>query len=741
MHLPQLIKDLALILMTAGITTLLFKILKQPVVLGYIIAGFIVSPHFGFAPTVIDESGITTWADIGVIFLLFALGIEFSFKKLMKVGGSASITGIVEISLMFIAGYIAGYFFGWSFMDRLFLGGIISISSTTIISRAFDELKLKTQSFTQLVIGVLVIEDIVAIILLVLLSTLAVSKTFDGVQVIFSVLKLVFFLSAWFIVGIFVVPGALKRMHKWLNDETLLVVSLGLCLGMVVFAAAVGFSAALGAFVMGSILSETTLAERIEHLLTSVKDLFGAIFFVSVGMLINPALLVQNIVPVIILTVLVIVGKTLFVSVGLLVSGKPLKQAVQSGTSMSQIGEFSFIIATLGVSLHVTNSFLYPVAVGVSVITTFTTPYMIKLSPPLYRLLIKILPAAWVNRLEHYSVNTQTIEAESDWKKVINDYLQVILVNAVIIIAIVLLASEFLYTFLLRFLHTTTLTKSITLAIALMAMLPFLWAMAGRKINSAAYKNLWLNNKYNHGALVLLEIARNLAAIVLFGFLVRQIFSDAIALIASLCIMLLMVFVFRNRLENFYSKIERRFVKNLQQKEEAAAHASDHLLPWDAHIATFKISPHALFIGQTLETLKWRETYGVNIAFIERGDHAIYAPARFEKIYPYDIIGVIGTDEELQQINEFIQNDLIANIENKKDDIVLQKIVIDKHLRIKGKTIRQSGIRESTDGLIVGIERNGKRILNPASDTVFEWDDIVWIVGDKHKIQSLASTD
>jgi CPA2 family monovalent cation:H+ antiporter-2 len=375
-HLPHLITDLGLILAVAGITTLLFKKIKQPVVLGYIIAGLLVGPHVSLIPTVVDDEAIKTWSEIGVIFLLFSLGLEFSFKKLVKVGGSASITAVVEIVLMIAVGYGAGIFMGWSPMDSIFLGAILSMSSTTIIIRAFDELGVRTRKFAGLVFGILIVEDLVAILLLVLLSTLAVSQQFAGGELLMQLLKLAFFLILWFLAGIFFIPTFLKRTQKLMNDETMLIVSLALCLLMVVLAVAVGFSAALGAFIMGSILAETTQAERIEHLIKSVKDLFGAIFFVSVGMMIDPKVLIEYAGPVLIVTLLTITGKFLATAIGALLSGQSLKHSVQAGMSLAQIGEFSFIIASLGLSLKVTSAFLYPIAVAASAVTTFTTPFL-----------------------------------------------------------------------------------------------------------------------------------------------------------------------------------------------------------------------------------------------------------------------------------------------------------------------------------------------------------------------------
>ncbi|MBW0161898.1 MAG: cation:proton antiporter [Sediminibacterium sp. Gen4] len=736
-HLPLLIKDLALILGAAGIITIFFKKLKQPVVLGYIIAGLLVGPNFKLFPTIGDVEGIKIWAEIGVVFLLFALGLEFSFKKLVKVGGSAAITGITELSFMMMLGYGMGQVLGWSNMDSMFLGGIIAISSTTIIFRAFDELGLKTKQFSSLVIGVLVIEDLVAILLMVLLSTVAVSQQFEGTQMFLSIGKLLFFLCLWFLMGIFLLPTFFKKVSRFLNSETLLVLSLALCLGMVVLADQVGFSAALGAFIMGSILAETTQAHKIEHLITSVKDLFGAIFFVSVGMLIDPQILVDYAVPVLILTLSVILGKTIFVASGALLAGRPLKQAVQAGTSMSQIGEFSFIIATLGVSLNVTSSYLYPIAVGVSVITTFTTPYMIKLAEPLYQFLLKVLPEKWIRGLEKYSSSSQIIESESNWKRLLNFYIQIIILNGVIMIALSLLVAYFLEPFLQKSIADPLTAKIIAALIGLIVMAPFIWALTVKKMSKSAYAALWLDRKYSHGPLVMLEIARNAIAVLLVGFMLRQLFSFWITVGGTLVAMIVIGVVFRQRLQKFYQRLEDRFLQNLHERELLEQNKTQsHLSPWDAHLTHYKISPHAGFIGKTLEELQWRETYGINIAFIERGNHVMFAPARTEKIFPFDNIGVIGTDQQMLEFGK-IMVPYVEDADSEKELVELEKIVVDEHTRLKGLTIRESGIREKTNGLVVGIERKGERILNPSSFTQLEWDDIVWIVGNRKKIQQL----
>lgn len=619
-HLPTLIQDLALILCCAALTSLVFKWLRQPVVLGYIIAGLLVGPNFSLLPNVSDIKGVRIWADIGVIFLLFSLGLEFSFKKLARVGGNSSITGIFEVACMTGVGFLTGQLLGWTKMDSIFLGGIIAISSTTIIIRAFDELKVKNRKFAGAVMGILVIEDLVAVMLMVILSTVSVKSNAQGTELIMALLKLVFFLCLWFLSGIFLLPGILKAGKKLLNDETMTIVSVGLCFLMVVLATQAGFSAPLGAFIMGSILAETTQAEKIESLIKSVKDLFGAVFFVSVGMLINPGLLVKYAGPVIILTLVVIFGKTLFVTIGSLLAGQPLRQSIQAGLSLSQIGEFSFIIATLGLSLGVIQEYLYPIAVGVSVITTFTTPYLIRFADPFYAKLEKSLPARWKARLNRYSTGAQTIQAESDWKIVLRSYLVLIITNSVVIIAFILLSIQFLSPFIINEVKNKTAALIITTLITLLVTSPFIWALTIKRIHKSAYTALWLDKKYNRGPLVMLEILRNVLAVIYLFFLLEQLFTPWIAFIVALIVMIIVLVIFSQRLQGFYSRIEHRFLTNLNARNVIeGTDEKNTISPWDAHLAYFVISPDADFIGKSLKELQWREKYGINIASIERG--------------------------------------------------------------------------------------------------------------------------
>ena len=753
-HLPKLIEDLALILMTAAFITLIFKKIRQPLVLGYIIAGFLVGPHLSITPTVADHDNIETLAEIGVIFLLFSLGLEFSFKKLLRVGGSASVTAFVEIIFITLAGYFAGIWMGWSTMDSLFLGGMLASSSTTIIIRAFDELGVKTKQYARIVFGVLVVEDIVVILLMVILSTVAVTQQFEGVELLKTVLKLLFFLTLWFIMGIFLLPTFLKRAKRLLDEETLLILAIGLCLGMVVLATQVGFSAELGAFIMGSILAETTSAEKVEHVIKPVKDLFGAVFFVSVGMLIDPQAIVEYKWPVIIVTLLTLFGKFFSTTLGAILSGQPLKQSIQVGMSMAQIGEFAFIVATLGLSLGVISDFLFPVAVGASAITTFTTPYLIRASEPFYRIIERVLPNRVIAAINNYSSSTQNIRATGNWNTVLKSYLNIALTNGIVLLALVFLSLNLLVPFLAEHVENPTVASILTLVLSLGVGAPFLWALIAKRPDSMAYRELWLDRKFSHGPLLVLEVSRFFIGLLLLGFWVDRLFSAKAAILIAVPAAVIILYLFSRRLQTFYHRIESRFIRNLNAREIAESENTSlesnvirknadiqlDLAPWSAYILDLEVNPHADYIGKPLVELMWREKYGINIAYIKRGEKLIHAPGRNNKLLPYDHAGIIATDEQMKAFKPVFDSvESIEALQTRIEDIVLQKIVVDEYNRLKGLSIRDSGIRERTDGLVIGIERGNTRILNPESSTVFEWNDAVWIVGDRKKIHLLLN--
>jgi CPA2 family monovalent cation:H+ antiporter-2 len=576
---------------------------------------------------------------------------------------------------------------------------------------------------------------------MVLLSTLSISQQFAGYELLQSILKLFFFLTIWFLGGIFVFPTLLRRYRKLMNDESVLITSVALCFGMVFFVTKAGFSAALGAFIMGSILAETTHAEKIEHLLKPVKDLFGAVFFISVGMLINPGLLLEYAVPTAILVLVVIIGKTTFVTLGAVISGQPLKKSLQSGMSLSQIGEFSFIIANLGLSLKVTSGFLYPIAVGVSVITTFATPYMMKASEPLYEWLDKRLPEKWRLYLNRYSTSTETIAQTTHWKEILQSYAQTVILNSVVVIGIILAASRQLADQLHTRVPETFITNSVLFGITFLLISPFLWALIFKRSNRKAYSFIWLSRKYSRGPLLLLELSRVLVAILLTGFLLNSFFDTPTALSVAGGIMVLGFAIFYQRLQQFYSRIEDRFLQNLNARQlEGSGKSKRILLPWDAHFAFLEVSADSSLIGKTLQELKIRENFGINVVLIERGSKTIHLPRPTEVLYPCDRIEVIGTDDQLDIFRGHVEVSTNGDVYMAHEDsIVLERVEVRNEYNIRGKTIRNSQIREKTHGMIVGLERNGERILNPDSSMIIENQDVLWIAGDRDLIKEFMA--
>lgn len=745
-HLPALITDLAIILASAGVMTLVFKRLKQPLVLGYIVTGIIAGPHFPLTPTVMDSGNIQTWADIGVVFLLFALGLEFSFKKLMKVGGPAIIAALTIIFGMVMLGYLVGIAMGWKQMDSIFLGGMLSMSSTSIIYKAFEDLGLRTQRFTGLVLGILVIEDLVAIVLMVVLSTMAVSQNFEGVEMFYSIGKLMFFLLLWFLTGIYIIPTFFRRTRLLMGDETMLIVSLGLCLLMVAFATYVGFSSALGAFVMGSILAETVEAETIERLVRPVKDLFAAIFFVSVGMMVDPNMIIQYIVPIVIIILTVVIGQSTFGTCGVMLAGQPLKTALQSGFCLTQIGEFAFIIAGLGTSMGVTSNFLYPIVVAVSVITTFLTPYMIRAAGPAYPFVDRHLPRKWKRILEHYSLGTRTVNHESNWKSLLTSLIRITVIYSVIIIAILIVALNILVPLVKA--HFPGNWGSLLCAVAiLLLMAPFLRAIVAKKNHSAEFQSLWADGNFNRAYLVSLVVFRFVLVIVYIMIVMMSLFKASIAILLGVACVVTVLIFYSRYLKKQSIQIERNFLRNFRVREMYARRAgakvpprfAGHLLSRDLHLSDFVIPAESLWAGKTLAELQLATRFDIMVVAIFRGQACLNIPGGKERIYPQDRIQVIGSDEQLERFGTTLQSMTIppSDTDLTQSEMCLKQFIVTKDSLYNGKSIRESGIRDVHHCVVVGVERGKSSLRNPDADTVFQEGDWVWVVGEETDVRHL----
>lgn len=745
-QIPTLISDLAVILISAGLVTLLFKKLKQPVVLGYIVAGILAGPSIEQIPTVTDVESIRIWADIGVIFLLFALGLDFSFKKLMKVGGTAVIGAITVVIGMMTFGYSIGLLLGWGHMNSIFLGGMLSMSSTTIIFKAFDDLGLRNQRFAGVVFGILVVEDLFAVLLMVLLSTLAVSKHVEGMELLNSVVKLGVFLLFCFVIGIYLIPSFLKKAKKLLNDETLLIVSLGLCLGMVMIATKAGFSSALGAFVMGSILAETIEAEHIDHLIKPVKDLFGAIFFVSVGMLIDPALLWQYKIPILILTVVVMAGQIIFASFGVLLSGQSLKVSIQSGFSLAQIGEFAFIIASLGLTLGVTSNFLYPIVVAVSVITTFFTPYMIRVAEPAFRVADRIIPVSWRKFIERYSSGSNTIRQKSAWNKLLKALLRIVGTYTAVTLVLIFIWLQFISPVITKEIHGIQ-GNILSLLIILLLIAPMLRAIMMKKNHSAEFQQLWQDNKYNRGPLVSLIILRIILCIGLVMLPVAKLLNIAAGIMLAIAGSVIAIVIFSKRLKKQSILMERHFFTNLTARElEKEKNApinqrfANHMQERDLHLADFEVKQNSPSMGKTLKELNFRQKCNVNVVTIIRGNRRINIPGGSERLYPFDKLVVVGADSDLEHFRKYLEERYRSqqlSIQESKE-VNIEQFFIAEGSHLIGRTILESGIRDKAACLVIGIERGATSIKNPEPTTVFMEGDIVWIVGEHEKVLRLS---
>ncbi len=763
-HLPALISDLALLLIVAGITTLLFKRINQPLVIGYIVAGFLIGPVVDFIPTITDTADITVWADIGVIFLMFALGLEFSIHKLMSVGSTGIITAVTEIVGMLLLGFGAGQLMGWSTMNSIFLGGMLSMSSTTIIIKAFDDLKLRGKKFTELVFGTLVIEDIAGIFMMIILSTISVSHGVSGGELAITIGKLVFYLAIWLILSIMILPSFLQKAQKLMNEETLLVVSLGICFGMVVLANGLGFSSALGAFLAGSVLAGTIHAEKVEHLVKPCKDLFGAVFFVSVGMMVDPAMLIQYVGPILLIMAITIIGKILFVGMGMLVAGQDLYTSIHSAFSLAQIGEFSFIIASLGNSLGVTSDFLYPIVVAVSVITTFTTPFCISRGDFVYRWLQKVLPEKWLNAINRNSQEKEKQgDKDRDWSCFLKQYFSTLIFYGIIVLGIIQLSTAFAWPILAEWLGART-GDFLTLVLTLICISPFIYPLL--YCRNRFFSALWLRGKYNQPPLIILMVLRTIitAALVMLPF--YSIYDLPIVLLAVVALLLVFVASRSDWLISHYLQIEARFLSNFNERilnekvlgatEGGGQGAATHIwLHEQLYVIELLCPANSPAIGQNLIQLDWGNQMHINVIKIIRGRKHINVPAGKEEIHAGDHLFIMGQEKQVENFCLYCQQK--ALLEPVKEDLVTLKdfvasqdqydedkqilcyaVKVEKGSAFVGKSIKDSRIKSYLHCYLIGLERNLLPILNPNPNMMINAEDIIWVLGPQEMASKLV---
>ena len=747
-ELPSLIRDLALILMVAGIVTLIFKRLRQPLVLGYVVAGFLVSPHMPYTASVADMDSIHLWADIGVMFLLFSLGLDFSFKKILKMGASPIISTISIITAMTVLGVCVGHAFGWPRMDCIFLGGMLAMSSTTIIYKAFDDLGLRQQQFAGLVMSVLILEDILAIVMMVMLSAIASGNELGGGQMIQSVIKIAFFLILWLVVGIFAIPLFLRQVRSLINDEVMLVVALGLCCAMAVFSTKVGFSSAFGAFIMGSILAETVEAEHIEKLVEPVKNLFGAIFFVSVGMLVNPKILVDYAMPIMLLVLTILVGQAVLGTFSFILGGESLKSAMRCGFSMAQIGEFSFIIASLGLSLGVISDFLYPVVVAVSVITTFLTPYMIRLATPAYNRLERHLPKKLILSLNHLSMSHQHSMQQSNWKRLLTQMGINTVVYSILTSASIALMFTFVLPFMRRLLPGWELhwyANAITGILTVILIAPFLRAMVMKKNKSEEFKALWHESNRNRVPLIFTILVRIVIAVAFIFYICNYLSRFTNALMISIGLVVVVAIIFSRWIKHRSITMERLFIQNLRSRDiEAQVHGKKRplyegrLLDRDIHIAEFTVPSDSMWMGQTLKQLNFGQKYGVHVSSILRGGRRVNIPDGDYIIFPGDVLQVIGSDTQFTAFRDKLESERFGeDQEMEKREMKLRQLVIGSGSPFIGKTLIESGIRDLYSCMVVGLEEGKESLSQYRPNRRFQEGDIIWVVGELEALDAL----
>ncbi len=735
-HTNGLIGDLAWILLLGAVVTLLFKKMKQPVVLGYILAGFLASPKFTYLPSISNLENIEFWADLGIVVLMFTLGLEFSFKKLMNSGSSAVITALIIITGMTFAGFGVGKILQLNSINCIFLGGMISMSSTTIILKTLTDLGMRQKKFASLVLAVLIIEDLFAVLMLVLLSSLAMGNV-EGMDLLFSVGKLLFFLIIWFLVGVYVLPTFFTKVKDFLNNETLLVVAMGLCFSMAVFSVICGFSLELGAFVMGSILAGTMVAERMEKVVQPVKDLFGAVFFISVGMMVDPAVLVSYWWEILLLAVVVICGMIFFGTLGMLVTGQTLRVAIESGFTLTQVGEFSFIIASLGMSLGVLQESIYPIIVAVSVITIFTTPYFVKLSQPAYQFAESHLPGRLGFLIDRYSSQvTDSSNTKRLWRDILSRYLWRIVLFSVVLLAIILVSRQFLFPLCERYLHDWG--RLCATAITFAAMLPFLFALSFSSTKPDERMKLHVSASFYDVPLVAMRIIRYIVALLFIVYMMTIAYNGLVAWITGVvCFSIIIIFA-SSKLLTRYGNIEKKFMDNLNIRENTRLGLNNKLVS-DLHLAYIEVGAYCPFVGDKLKDTGLRSDYGVSVASIQRDNIFMPLPSSDARIFPGDVLGVIGNDEQIKHLNDDIERDEKAfrSVEVSKQEIELRSIPLSANSPIINVPLGKTNLRTDYYSMIVKVQRGEDEFEQPGPSTVLREGDIIWVVGDPNRIDKM----
>ncbi len=750
--MPKLISDLALMLLTAGIVAVVFRRFNQPLVLGYILAGFLVGPYMPFFFTVGDEASIETWSEIGIIVLMFGLGLEFNLHKLISVGRAAMITAVTGVFGMLVTGYLVGQAMGWSSMDSIFLGGMLSMSSTIIVIKVFDELGVSSARYAQLCCGTLVIQDIAGVFMMIVLSTISVSRNISGGELVIQMGMLVLFLVMWLVLGIYILPTVLRRAEKFMTDETLLLVSLGICFGMVLLADFLGFSSALGAFLAGSLLAGTVHAERVERLTSGIKDLFGSVFFLSVGMMIEPAMIVRYIVPILIITAVTLVFKLVFNAMGVLLSGQSLETAVYSGCALSQIGEFAFIIASLGVSLGVTSDYLYPIIVAVSVITTLTTPISIRNSGKIYALCRRLLPDKLLAALDRYTGDDDSDvreEQDSDWANFLRRFIKRTALYGALMAGVSLLGWLVVYPLLLRTPLSPWLVRILSAVLCVAGIALFIRPMLD--LHSTEFTTLWVKDRRFRLPLITLTVLRFLLIVALV-FTPLKVMLDINSLWLLLMVAAAILIIYKSGwMSSAYISAEARFMANLNERSLHRDQDGDATEWLDEELVVCETVCTRLIADRSLKQLNWGHLYSVSVIRVVRGRHHYNMPAADMVLREGDQLLLLGLPEDLRALHLGLGREepescqtlrqFMESQGGESTDLFVYALPVSRKSALQGRTIRTSGLKETYHCMVLGLQRDKLPILQPDVNMTIQTGDRVWILGARKMAEKLLAAD
>ena len=750
MEVPQLIIDLAIMLTTAAVVTIVFKRLRIPAILGYIVAGFIIGPHFPLFMNIESAASVETWSEIGVVIILFHIGLEFDFHKLSEIGSTAIVSAAVKMGGVMLVGYGFGILAGMSNMNAVFLGAMLSISSTVVIQKCFSEMGLEGEKYTGLVMGSLVMEDVIAVFMMVVLTTISASQTADGNGMALRMFLMITYLVLWLVLGIFFLPTILDKTMELMSDETLTLLSLGFCFLMGMLAHWLGFSMELGAFIAGSLFAGTRHVHNVERVTAGIKDMFGAIFFLSVGMMVDPGIIAARWTSIVPIAILAVVAKLIFATIGMILSGQEPGTALRGGISLAPIGEFSFIIAGLGISLGVMDNYLYPVIVAASILTIIITPVMIRNQDKIIAVLAKPVPDKVKKLVREYTSSERSDEAHvSEWNTVLRDYFMKVAIYGSIMLVLTLMCCHALYPAAASLIGNTA-AKVIVIVVNYLALALFAVPFMGNR--SVAFTQLWLDRLANRPPLFMMILIK----IVILELIALIPVVSVLDIDNPLLVLLIPLSVFliarSGSVATYYLQLEARFFANLNQKtmeERGGARKRQHWLNEDYSIFSWDVPAGAPYEGMTIQELDWGRKDAVYVVKIRHGDKKMPMPQAKTVLHAGDHVHVIGDRKSLETFYKTLGIDQRIHMRTLKEfldedytggnALACAAIQVRGNEPFVGKTLRRSRITARNHCMVLGLEREGYAYAMPDSNMLINKGDILWIIGTETDLSRIAA--